>query len=379
MAETITVPKLNSNDVAYTLVEWLADDGERVEADTPVAVVETAKAAEELPAGAAGVLQRAVDAGTECGVGTVIGRVFAAEGDRARFLTSRPAAPAAEAADGAADEPDGVIITAPARALADELGVDPQRLKALGVAVVRRVDVQRLAESAAPPPDAAGDVLELPRSQAAVADAVARAHATIPAAFTVVKVDVDAALAHGRTLTRRFRALVGLPELVLVALGAVAAEFPVFFATPLGGRAMRRASGAHVAVTVDVGNGLYLPVVRDCDRRGPGEIAADLMRLRQIAMRGRYRDTDLRDGVIVLSLNTEEGVLLTQPIVAPGTVCAVSLGAVHREPVLDPATGALRNRATVLLGAAYDHRYINGGDAVRFLKALQAALENPGS
>jgi 2-oxoglutarate dehydrogenase E2 component (dihydrolipoamide succinyltransferase) len=368
----IRVPKLNSNDVTYVLVEWLAVDGERVDADTPVAVVETAKAAEELPAGAAGVLQRTVDAGAECGVGTVIGRVFAAEPDRLRFLAS-PVPSSVPSSVPAGPSELGVTVTEPARALAVELGVDPARLTTLGVPVVRRADVLRLADRST----VDGEVLELPRGQLAVADAVSRSHAGIPAAFTVVKVGVDAALEYCRAATRRERALVGLPELVLAALGAVAAEFPVFFATPTGGRTMRRATGAHVAVTVDVGSGLYLPVVRDCDRRGLGAIAADVMRLRRIAMRGRYRDADLRDATIVLSLNTDDGVLLTQPIVAPGTVCAVSLGAVQHEPVLDAATGTLRNRATVLLGAAYDHRYVNGGDAVRFLKALKAALERP--
>lgn len=386
----IRVPKLNSNDVSYLLVEWLAGEGERVDADTPVAVVETAKAAEELAAGTAGVLHRAVDAGAECGVGTVIGRVFAGEPDRQRFLAARPGKPSA--ADPASGQVGGVVVTEPARALAAELGIAPARLTSLGVPVVRRADVLRLtAPDAAPsslvdghtePSDVDGDdpatILELPRGQAAVADAVRRSHALIPAAFTVVKVGVDDALAYGRAATRRVRALVGLPELTLAALGAVAADFPVFFATPIDGRTMRRATGAHVAVTVDVGTGLFLPVVRDCDRRDLGEIAADLMRLRQIAMRGRYRDTDLSDGTIVLSLNTDDGVLLTQPIVAPGTVCAVSLGAVQHEPVLHPATGTLRNRATVLLGAAYDHRYVNGGDAVRFLKAVAAALKGFG-
>ncbi|MEU4244970.1 2-oxo acid dehydrogenase subunit E2 [Actinoplanes sp. NPDC026619] len=363
----ITVPKLNNNDLTYVLVEWLVGSGEPVTADTAVAVVESTKAAEELVAGAPGVLHRMTEPGTECAVGTVIGKVFPAAEDRRGFLAaSMPAsAPVTDAA------PAGCVITEPARALAVELGMDLTRLESLGVAVVRRADVLRLADGSA------NQVLTLPRSQVGVADAVTRSHARIPAAFTVVRVDVGAALTYARAATRRLRALVGLPELVLEALGAIAADFPVCFAAPDGPATMRRATGVHVAVTVDVGAGLYLPVVRDCDRLSLGEIAAELMRLRGLAMRARFRVADLAGGTIMLSLNTDPDVVLAQPIVAPGTVCAVSLGGVHGEAVLDAGTGTVRERATVMLGAAYDHRYVNGGDAVRFLKAIKARLERP--
>ncbi|GAA4929245.1 2-oxo acid dehydrogenase subunit E2 [Actinoplanes utahensis] len=380
----ITVPKLNNNDVTYILVEWLIAGGEPVTAETVVAVVEGSKAAEELVAGASGVLHHMAEPGSEHPVGAVIGRVFPADRDRRRHLSAEPAGASDTTVTG--PSPSESLITEPARALAATLGVDLARLQGLGVPVVRRADVRRLAapeSGTAGPPDEATrsgerEDLTLPRSQLGVADSVTRSHAEIPAAFTVVRVDVGAGLAYALAATRRLHVLVGLPELLLEALGAVAADFPVCFATPHGPATMRRATGIHVAVTVDVGAGLYLPVVRDCDRRPLRELAAELMRLRRLAMRARFRAADLTGGAIVVSLNTDADVVLTQPIVAPGMVCAVSLGGVHSEAVLDPVTGAVRERRTVMLGAAYDHRYVNGGDAVRFLKAVKSRLENPG-
>jgi pyruvate/2-oxoglutarate/acetoin dehydrogenase E1 component len=74
----ITVPKLNSNDVTYQLVEWLCDEGQRVAPDTPVVVVETSKAQIDLTAGAEGVLHRDLPAGSRCGISDVLGRVVPA-------------------------------------------------------------------------------------------------------------------------------------------------------------------------------------------------------------------------------------------------------------------------------------------------------------
>ena len=64
--------------------------------------------------------------------------------------------------------------------------------------------------------------------------------------------------------------------------------------------------------------------------------------------------------------------VLTQPVVFPGQLCALSLAGVRRESLVDG-----RVRAVVNLGAAYDHRYLNGADAIRFLRAVKSIVENP--
>ncbi|MCG5439512.1 biotin/lipoyl-containing protein, partial [Micromonospora foliorum] len=144
----LVVPKLNNNDTTYVLIDWLAADGEQVRAGEPIAEVETSKAAEELLSDHTGVLHRVTEVNQECAPGDVIGHVFDSEEARQRFLASTvaPAGPASDA------HPGGPVLTDSARELAAAHGLGDDELRALGKAVVRRTDVERLLadRSAAP-------------------------------------------------------------------------------------------------------------------------------------------------------------------------------------------------------------------------------------
>lgn len=217
----------------------------------------------------------------------------------------------------------------------------------------------------------------MPVSQRRVADVVARAHREVPAAYTVVKVDVEDALRLARELTPALRALIGLPELLVKAVAGLVGRFELLFATPVGPGRVRRASTAHVGVTMDVGKGLSVPVVHDATGRTLREISRTLMAYRMAALRGGLREEDLSGGNVTLTLHNESTVTLAVPIVFPGQLCALSLAAPQQElvPAEGPAGFAVRH--TVHLGLAYDHRYVNGHDAIVFLDALRAALEAP--
>ncbi|MEU9837544.1 2-oxo acid dehydrogenase subunit E2, partial [Streptosporangium sp. NPDC048047] len=263
--------------------------------------------------------------------------------------------------------PDTIVITEPARALMDELGISPDQVRGLGKKVVRRADLAGLTGPG---------LLPLSKLQRRVAEVVTASHRDIPAAFTAVRVDVTDALPVARELTRRGRVLVGLPELVVKATGELLDRFPLFFATPLRADAARRAVTADVGVTVDVGKGMYIPVVRDAGRRPPAEIARDLTRFRTTAMNGGFREDDLRDGNITLTLHTGDAVITAVPIVFPGQICALSLPA-PRPEVVENGEGGFVTRRVVSLGLAYDHRFVNGREAVEFLGAIRATLERP--
>jgi 2-oxoglutarate dehydrogenase E2 component (dihydrolipoamide succinyltransferase) len=363
----IRVPRLNTNDEQYTVVQWLVADGEEVAEEAPVVVVETAKAAEELATASAGILARTVPEGAVCPVGAVVAMVFASPDEREEYQQRRAtpwldAGPAACGGD--------IVVTEPARALAERYGIDQARLRSLDQRVIRAEDVARLAAG-----DEASARLELPPGQAAVAAVVARSHATIPASFVAARVLVDDALVYARTATRRLRTLVGLTELVVQAIAGLGEQFPLFVAGQSRDGGPVRADGIHIGVTMDVGRGLTVPVVRDAGRRSLGSIAEQLLELRRTAMTGSFRPADLAGATIVLALANEPEVVLSQPIVFPGTVCAVSLPGVQTETVIDANAGP-RTRSYVDLGIAFDHRVVNGRDAVLFLRAVKAGLEN---
>jgi 2-oxoglutarate dehydrogenase E2 component (dihydrolipoamide succinyltransferase) len=248
----------------------------------------------------------------------------------------------------------GVIITEPALRAMAERGIERAAVEALGRKIIRVADLDDLAGVPV------GLEERLPAVQRAVAAVVAESRATIPQAFVAVRVPIEAAVARGRELTRTYRRMIGLPELTIAAIGAVAGEHPHCFAAFVPPDRVRRAASVDVGVTVDVGKGLHVPVVRDVPSLSPADIAARLMQLRTTALRGTFRPADLAGPAILLALHTDPDVTAAVPLVLPGTTCAVSLTA--------------RVDGHVQLGLAYDHRVLNGRGATLFLKAVAARL-----
>ena len=261
-------PSSTPTTTSYLLLAWLAADGQAVAAGTPVAEVETSKAVEELTAATSGVLRHRAATGADITPGQVIA------------LVDDPAVPAA-APIGHPVNAEGPTITAPARARMAELGVTAERVAALGRPIIRRADIDALAgldtapatTAATPVPGSTVDerAVSLSRNQRAVARTVTRSAATIPAAYTAMTIDVGAALDQTARLARAVRRPVGLAELFVAAIGSVHAEQPMCFARlDDDGTTVHPSGAAHVGVTVDLGEGLYVPVVgTPAPRRSP--------------------------------------------------------------------------------------------------------------
>lgn len=366
----ITVPKLNNNDDNYILVEWLYEDGQLVPTGEIIATVETSKAAEDLICENGGILHRLVTANSQCRHGDVIGRLFDTEQDRQDFLVT--VSPKQPSAVPARDEP-GLVITDSAGELVRRHGITDDQLSGLGKPVIRRADIEQLLAEV--PGAAAARTDHLDRAQRAVAAVVSEAHRTIPAAFTVVKVDVTEAIELARQIAGRTGGLVGLTELVISAVAGLRDRHPRFFAAVGADNAIVLADGAHIGVTVDVGKGLFIPVIRYAVRLPVPEIAASMMDFRIKAMRGDFRVQDLAGASITVSLNNDPGVLLAVPIIVPGQTCMISVGATAEELRFNPG-GTVVARKVAHIGLAYDHRAINGRDAVLFLQDMRSALQS---
>ncbi|MEV0381246.1 2-oxo acid dehydrogenase subunit E2 [Nonomuraea sp. NPDC050643] len=352
----IRVPKLNNNDSEYTLLEWLAEDGAPVRRDDPVATLETSKTVEELVSEQDGALTQLVRTGMRCVPGQLIARVGPPPADPAPAHEPVPVTLAPVPADG------GPLITAPARALLDELGLDPALVAGLDVKVVRRTDVERLAAETA---TGGGRTRTLSDHQRAVGRTVTLSHQTVPAGYTVIKVDVTPALTTARTLTRRLRRLVGLPDLLVAAVARLHDDFPMFFAELIDDRTVRIPDQPRVGVTIDMGRGLYVPVIRD--RLTVPDIAERLAEFRRLAQHGGFGEEHLTGGNIVVTLHHDADVILAIPIIFPGQTCAVALTSPQPEG----------ERTVAAIGLAYDHRIVNGREVVLFLQALKETLERP--
>jgi len=372
----LTIPKLNTVDVTYALVEWLFEDGDVVPPDSAVAVIETSKAATELVCADGGILHRLVEVPAECELGMVIGHIFDDEDERGRFLRS--------GADGPRQpDPAEPVVTRYALELMIRHGISAERVRDLGKKIVRRSDIERLA--GAPDPHAAAldpevaataGVLNLSRTQRAVADAVTLSHRTIPSAFSVTRIYADNALALQRTLTARDGVIIGLPELLVKCVAVLHGTFPLLYACVDADGDAVLSTRAQVGITVDVGTGLYLPVVRDAASAPISEIARTLMEFRVKALRGQFRAADLADGNIAISLHHNAGIVLAQPLILPPHACMLALCSTQEELYRD-GSGRLDGRSYFHLGLAYDHRVINGRQASLFLGEIKDIIESP--
>ena len=216
----------------------------------------------------------------------------------------------------------------------------------------------------------------LPPVQRRIADVVTASHREIPAAFTVARADLDAALARAGRLSAETGAAIGLNELIIHAVAGLHARFPDLFAAITADGRVADADRPVVGVTVDAGTGLYLPVIRDAAGLDLSDLADRLVELRMKALRGRLRERDMAGMNFLVALNDAPGVVVAQPIIPPGIAAALSVPHVQHQAVIEP-DGRARMRAVADLGLAYDHRLVNGAQAAAFLGALADALRNP--
>jgi 2-oxoglutarate dehydrogenase E2 component (dihydrolipoamide succinyltransferase) len=392
----IEVPKLNNNDTSYVVVQWLVDDGTEVTAGQPVVVIETSKAAEELDSPGPGVLHIRVRKGAECGPGETIGHLLA-PGEQ--LVRHEPVEDDPVERQRVGQQPTGptadLVLTDAARALAEAHGITDAQLRSLGRTVIRTVDVEALVPGTTVnvvdgvevvgDAEGVGDAAEtaaaeqLPIRQRAVGAAVTESMRTIPAAAAYVKVLADAALGQAeRLVQQQGGGFAGLPELVVKAVATLHSKHPLMFATLIGDSRILRAEAPNVGVTVDIGRGLHVPVIHDAAALTSAQIAERLARLRFKAMRAGFTEQELAGANILVALHNTAGIVLATPIVFPGQTCAVSLPDTQEELALAD-DGRVVVRRYVNIGVVYDHRVVNGRDAVAFLQDLKHLMETPES
>jgi pyruvate/2-oxoglutarate/acetoin dehydrogenase E1 component/pyruvate/2-oxoglutarate dehydrogenase complex dihydrolipoamide acyltransferase (E2) component len=338
----VVVPRLNTNDDSALLVEWLVTDGATVRQGDPVANVETSKASTELPAPATGVIRLGRAAGEDCAFGASIAVI--------EFGASAPPAPP----DGGTDQ---AVANSSAGASAGALST-ARPTGDLGLRPPARARLRRV--------------------QAGVAASVAASHRSIPPAFVTVEARVDSALDLLAERAESSGASTDLAALVLAAIGACHADHPAMFASVAADGTPAPRSVPDVAVTVDAGAGLFLPVIRDVVALSLDDLADRLVALQMAGLGGTFddRDLDLTDVGLGVSLNLVPGVAFVEPLIMPGLTAMLSVGGIRRAVVPDE-DGQPTAARVITLGLAHDHRVVNGRPAAEFLLAVAERLAQP--
>ena len=413
MPANIVVPEVGESIVDARIAKWLRKEGERVSAGDPLVELETDKIDLEVGAPAAGVLSR-IDRkdGEDVKVGEVLGVIDeAAQGSAAAAPPA--AAPAEPPASAEAKTTAKSRATPAAKKAAEQNDVDISRVQGTGDAgrVMRR-DVERAAESssapaAAPKPAEARPALPEPartrpappvperpvtaaertedrvrmsKRRATIAKRLVEAQSTAAMLTTFNEVDMAAVMAlrerHKQSFKDRHGVGLGIASFfVKAAIGALRA-FPRLNAEVQGDEMVLK-HYFDIGVAVGAAEGLVVPVIRNADRLGFAEIEKQIRDFATRAADGTLSLADLKGGTFTITNGGVFGSLLSTPILNPPQVGILGLHKIQDRPVA--VNGQVQLRPMMYVALTYDHRIVDGAEAVRFLVKIKELVEDPGA
>lgn len=380
----IKIPTVGESITTALISTWHKADGEAVAVGDLLLTLETDKVSTDLTADAAGILHITVPAGGEVAIGTVVGRI--AEG------TGVSAAPPSAAAQ-AAPASSGAPVSAPV-VPAPSANVSPAAMPTVipapaapTPAIVLPAGNQSAPSGPAAPPEppalrASSDRrttrTRLSPLRRKIATHLVAAQQTAAILTTFNEADMSAVMALRKQLQESFVARHGLKlgfmsffvKAVVDALKAV----PQLNAR-LEGDELVQNHFYDVGVAVGTEKGLVVPVIRDCDTKSFADIEQAIAEAAKKARDGKLLIEDLQGGVFTISNGGIYGSLLSTPILNPPQSGILGMHTIQDRPVAVDSQVVIR--PMMYLALSYDHRVVDGKEAVTFLVRIKECLENP--
>ena len=390
MATEIRVPTLGESVAEATVGKWLKKPGEAVKADEPLVELETDKVSVEVPAPSAGTLTEIlVQEGETVEVGAILAQF--GEGGAAAFEASAPAkaaekavAPAAPAASSAA------MPAAPAaQKMMAEKNIDPASVQGSGKrGQVLKEDVLRapapvsVPAAARVPSGEADSVREervkMTRLRQTIARRLKDAQNTAAMLTTFNEVDMSAVM----DLRNRYKDLfekkhgvkLGFMGFFTKAVCHALKEIPAVNAE-IDGTDLIYKNYCHIGVAVGTEKGLVVPVVRDADQMSIAGIEQEIGYLGRKARDGELSMADMQGGTFTISNGGVYGSLMSTPILNAPQSGILGMHKIQDRPVV--VGGQVVVRPMMYLALSYDHRIVDGKEAVTFLVRVKDSLEDP--
>ena len=401
MSTEVKVPTLGESVAEATIGEWLKQPGEAVALDEPIASLETDKVAVEVGAPAAGVMgQFLAQVGDNVAVGAVIATIEAGTGTAPTPAAIAPAkvvaAPvvAAAAPVAAAPASEAATLSPAVRRAVLEHGIDPGTVKGSGKdGRITKEDVvsAAAAKSAAPAPALAAAIaapapagtrgeerVKMTRLRQTVARRLKEAQNTAALLTTFNDCDMSAVMKARDTFRESFEKKHGV-RLGFMSFFAKAAclalkDFPAVNARIEGDEIVYHPY-VDLSVAVSAPNGLVVPVVRDVQAMGFADIEKAIAALGKKAKDGSLTMADMAGGTFTISNGGVFGGLMSTPIINPPQSAVLGLHRIEDRPVV--RDGQIVIRPMMYLALSYDHRLIDGREAVTALKTIKEAIEDP--
>ncbi len=415
MAE-IRVPTLGESVTEATIGKWFKKPGEAVAVDEPLVELETDKVTIEVPAPAAGVLSDiAAKDGETVAVGALLGQIkegagaprqaVAADRKPDQQTATRPdqrraRGAAARTAEGRRPAAAGDMPLAPSvRKMAAETGIDPAEVDGSGkdgrvtkgdmMAAIERAAAaptpvaadrrRRQVRAPSPADDAAREErVKMTRLRQTIARRLKEAQNTAAMLTTFNEVDMSAVM-HMRNqykdqFEKRHGVKLGFMGFFVRACVAALKEIPAVNAE-IDGTDIIYKNYYHIGVAVGTEKGLVVPVVRDADHKSLAEIEKTIADFGRRARDGALKIEEMQGGTFTISNGGVYGSLMSTPILNAPQSGILGMHKIQERPVA--VAGKIEIRPMMYLALSYDHRIVDGREAVTFLVRVKDVLEDP--
>ncbi|NLS16982.1 2-oxoglutarate dehydrogenase complex dihydrolipoyllysine-residue succinyltransferase [Rhizobium sp. P40RR-XXII] len=391
MATEIRVPTLGESVSEATVGTWFKKVGDAIKADEPLLELETDKVTIEVPAPSAGTLSEIVaQAGETVGLGALLGQISAGNGVAAApAQAAAPAAPAAPASS-MPPAPAAAKLLAENNLSADQVegsGKRGQVLKGDAIAAVAKAASAPAAAPAAPvaarAPTAVEDVsreerVKMTRLRQTIARRLKDAQNTAAMLTTYNEVDMKAVMdlrnKYKDIFEKKHGVKLGFMGFFTKAVTHALKELPAVNAE-IDGTDIIYKNYCHIGMAVGTDKGLVVPVIRDADQMSIAEVEKELGRLAKAARDGTLSMADMQGGTFTITNGGVYGSLMSSPILNAPQSGILGMHKIQERPVA--IGGQVVIRPMMYLALSYDHRMVDGKEAVTFLVRVKESLEDP--
>jgi len=397
----IRVPTLGESVTEATIGKWFKHPGDAVAVDEPLVELETDKVTIEVPAPAAGVLSEiAAKDGETVAVGAVLGQIKDGAG---AAKTATPAAAKPAAAPAAAAKPPASASDAPlapsVRKISTESGLDASTVPGTGKdARVTKGDMLAAIERAASAPtpvnqpaaavqvrapspadDAAREErVKMTRLRQTIARRLKDVQNTAAMLTTFNEVDMTNVMAlrsqYKDVFEKKHGSKLGFMGFFTKAVVQALKDIPAVNAE-IDGSDLIYKNYYHIGVAVGTDKGLVVPVVRDCDHKSIADIEKGIADFGRRARDGQLKIDEMQGGTFTITNGGIYGSLMSTPILNAPQSGILGMHKIQERPVV--VGGKIEIRPMMYLALSYDHRVIDGKEAVTFLVRVKESLEDP--
>jgi 2-oxoglutarate dehydrogenase E2 component (dihydrolipoamide succinyltransferase) len=391
----IVVPTLGESVSSATVARWLKQAGDAVAADEPLVELETDKVTVEVNAPVAGVIAAIAAApGAEVTPGAVLGSIQAGAAAAAKPAAA-PVPAAAKPATAPAPAPAAVSGHAPLPAAAKMMAETGASATAIGAGSgkdgrITKGDVLAyLAQPAAAPapapaarasrpPEAGEERVKMTRLRTTIARRLKEAQNTAAMLTTFNEVDMSAAMAlrseYRDAFEKRHGVKLGFMSFFVKACIAALKEFPAVNAEIDGDEIVYK-SFVHMGIAVGGPSGLVVPVLRNADTMGFAEIEKRIGEFGKRARDGALKLDELAGGSFTITNGGIYGSLMSTPILNPPQSGILGMHKIQDRPMA--VAGKIEIRPMMYIALSYDHRIVDGKEAVSFLVRVKESVEDP--